>query len=77
MKAGKDAVIWPQNPRSTMLWDVYLKVNDKTLRIRSNHMVISACEQHWRELYQNWQQIAVDELWLDFLWSRHVERSGR
>lgn len=65
---------------NTGRWNGYLNIHqrDKEMRnLRSSHMVIDACFDHWNALYVNWVQIAIDEINLEYIWNQYIERTTR
>lgn len=63
-------------------WKVFYKV-EQLIRpsggsgplMRSKHEEIEACPNHWFALATNWQDVAQEEVNLDYIWNHWLERT--
>lgn len=60
-------------------WHVYVNADayKGTEKVRSGRKSIDACWQHWAWLGWWWQQIAFEEVALDYIFNQWLDRSER
>lgn len=62
-------------------WNIFAKVEEvisiNGRAMRSKHMTIEACGNHWFALRANWIEVAMEELVLDAAWNRYIDRTER
>ena len=83
--AGQDMVLWPQKMASVDddgqgSWAVYQKVegelryrNSAQTKLRSGHRTLNFCATHMLDLWDNWIDIASEEVKLHEAFHRYIE----
>ena len=69
----------PRYQYTSGAWQAFVKVEEtifvqRTMRMRSKHMEIEVCGEHWFHLHINWIEIAQEEVALEERWHRYLER---
>lgn len=73
--AGNDIAVWPQYLEEQNRWRIYLGVNEFIQGLRSGHRSSFVCNEHSYAVVRAWVEVAMDEVWLDYIWNQWIERT--